>query len=256
VIRAIVKFRNRRLNLQALPGENVVMQAAIPYLLPGLICSDHVWQAQVHALEHHGAVAVCGYGAADSITAMAESVLDEAPPRIAVAGHSMGARVALEMFRLAPGRIDRIALLDTGVHPAQPGERERRMALLATGRQRGMEALVDEWLPPMVHPDRRRDESLMTPLRSMAVSAGIEQYERQVRALLSRPDATPLLSEIDVPALVGVGRNDEWSPVAQHQAMAARIAGATLVIFEDSGHMAPVEVPAQVSCALRKWLEE
>jgi pimeloyl-ACP methyl ester carboxylesterase len=232
------------------------MQAAIPYLLPGLICSDYVWQTQVQALESFGAVAVRGYGMADSITAMAQRVLDEAPPRIAVAGHSMGGRVALEMFRLAPGRIERIALLDTGVHPAQPGERGKRMALLETARQRGMEALVNEWLPPMVHPDRRRDERLMAPLRSMAMSAGLEQYERQVRALLSRPDATPLLSEIDVPTLVGVGRHDQWSPVAQHQAMAARIAGATLVVFEDSGHMAPVEAPAQVSGALRKWLEE
>ena len=232
------------------------MQTAIPYLLPGLICSDYVWQAQVRDLEQLRAVAVPGYGAADSITAMAERVLDAAPTRIAVAGHSMGARVALEMFRLAPERIDRIALLDTGIHPAQPGEREKRMALLETGRQQGMEALVDAWLPPMVHPDRRRDPGLMAPLRSMAVSAGIEQYERQVRALLSRPDATALLSQIDVPALIGVGRQDEWSPVALHTDMARRIAGSTLVIFEDSGHMAPVEVPAQVSRALREWLEE
>lgn len=228
---------------------------AVPFLLPGLLCSDFVWRAQLRALAQHGVVAVPGYGAADSLTAMARSVLDAAPARLALAGHSMGARVVLEMFRLAPERIERIALFDTGVHPAQPGEREKRMALLATGRRRGMEALVDAWLPPMVHPDRRRDEDFMGPLRRMAVSAGVEQFERQVRALLARPDAAVLLPHINVPALVGVGRQDEWSPVAQHEAIAAGIAGATLVVFENSGHMAPVEVPDQVSRALLDWLE-
>ena len=228
---------------------------AVPYFLPGLLCSDIVWNAQLRALEAQGAVAVPGYGAADSLTAMARSVLDAAPARLALAGHSMGARVVLEMFRLAPERIDRVALFDSGVHPVQPGEREKRMALLATGRERGMKALVDAWLPPMVHPDRRRDEDFMAPLKRMAVSAGIETYERQIRALLARPDAAVLLPRIDVPALVGVGRQDEWSPVAQHAAIAAGIAGARFVVFENAGHMAPFEAPDQVGKALLDWLE-
>lgn len=231
------------------------MQRATPYLLPGLICSDYVWRAQVAALGRYGAVAVPGYGDADSITAMARRALADAPGRLAVAGHSMGARVALEMLRLAPARIDRIALLDTGVHPAQPGEREKRMALLATGQRHGMRALVDDWLPPMVHPARRQDEDFMRPLRAMAVGAGIETFARQIRALLSRPDAGVQLPEIDVPVLVGVGRSDEWSPVAQHEAIAARIRGARLVVFENAGHMAPLEAPDAVNRALIDWLE-
>lgn len=231
------------------------MPLATPYLLPGLICSDYVWRAQVAALGRYGAVAVPGYGGADSINAMARRVLAAAPERLAVAGHSMGARVALEMHRLAPGRIERMALFDTGVHPEQPGEREKRMALLATGKRHGMQALVNEWLPPMVHPGRRQDEDFMRPLREMAVGAGIETFERQILALLSRPDAGARLPAIDVPVLVGVGRSDEWSPVAQHESIAARIRGARLVVFENAGHMAPLEAPDAVSQALIDWLD-
>jgi len=57
-----------------------------------------------------------------------------------------------------------------------------------------------------------------------------------------------------VPTLVGVGRQDEWSPVDQHEEIAAAIPAAELVVFEDCGHMAPVEAPDQVNDALRAWL--
>ncbi|MEJ2129603.1 MAG: alpha/beta hydrolase [Woeseiaceae bacterium] len=224
--------------------------------MPGLICSDYVWSPQARDLESYGVTAVPGYGAAASIAAMARSVLDIMPERVALAGHSMGARVALEIFRMAPERVERIALLDTGVHPRQPGERDKRMRLLQTGKQHGMQALVDEWLPPMVHPQRRQDADFMAPLYQMAVDAGVDQFERQVEALLARPDAAPLLAKIRCPALVGVGRQDEWSPVAQHEAIAAAIPDADLVIFEDAAHMAPLEAPEQVSKALINWLEK
>jgi len=199
-------------------------------------------------------VVVSGYGDARSLASMAERVLNDAPATFSLAGHSMGARVALEMFRLAPERIERLALLDTGVHPPGAEEPAKRMALLEKGKNDGMEALVDAWLPPMVHPDRRSDAAFMKPLRDMAVNAGIEQFGNQVAGLLGRPDATPLLSDVKCPVLVGVGRQDEWSPLEQHVAIAEMIDDAVLVVFEESGHMAPFEVPEQVSNALHAWM--
>jgi pimeloyl-ACP methyl ester carboxylesterase len=225
------------------------------YLLPGLICDARVWRDQVDGLDWPEVVAINAYAGARTMRAMAEIVLAAAPERFALAGHSMGGRVALEVFRLAPERVDRLALLDTGVHPVQPGEREKRMALVEIGRQQGMAALVDRWLPPMVHPARRSDDAFMRPLREMCIEAGLETFEQQVAALLDRPDAGPLLDAIACPALVATGRQDEWSPVAQHEEIAARIPGSTLVVFEDTGHMSTVESPGKVTAALQDWLE-
>ena len=223
-------------------------------LLPGLMCDSRVWAEQLAALNDASPWSPDGYGDAATITGMAESVLAMAPPRMALAGHSMGARVALEVLRLAPERIERLALLDTGVHPQRPGEREKRVALLELGRTHGMEALVDVWLPPMVHPSRRDDAAFLAPMRRMCVDAGLATYERQMEALLARPDATAALSLVQVPTLVGVGRQDQWSPISQHEEIAARVPGARLTVFEDSGHMAPVEAADQVNRALRQWL--
>jgi pimeloyl-ACP methyl ester carboxylesterase len=225
------------------------------YLLPGLICDKVIWAAQVRALSELTEVVVPDYGNARSLEAMAECVLASAPAKISLAGHSMGGRVALEVFRMTRNRIERLALLDTGVHPLEPGETEKRMALLDLGRSEGMEALVDSWLTPMVHPDHRSDDVLMARLRQMCVSAGIDRFENQITALINRPDARPILADIDCPTLVATGRQDAWSPVAQHEEIAREIRGSELVVFENAGHMAPAETPEDVTEALRRWLK-
>lgn len=222
-------------------------------LLPGLMCDERIWAPQVAALAEFAPVAVRGYGNARSLGAMAERVLAAAPQVFSLAGHSMGGRVALEVLRLAPRRVERLALLDTGVHPLSPGEPAKRRALLELGRREGIAALVDAWLPPMVHPAQRNAEFL-EPLRAMCIDAGLARYEAQMTALLERPDARPVIATIDGPTLVGVGSDDAWAPVEQHRAIASQIRGATLAIFERAGHMAPVEAPEQVTAALRKWL--
>jgi pimeloyl-ACP methyl ester carboxylesterase len=223
-------------------------------LLPGLLCDVSVWTAQVKALARHADVAVADFSEHDSITAMARSALALRRGELVVIGHSMGARVALEMVRLAPERIARLALLDTGVHPRRAGEEVNRQALVDLAFDKGMEALADRWLPPMVHQGRAHDPALMEPLKAMVKRATPELHHRQIQALLNRPDARPLLSTIACRTLVMVGRQDRWSPLAQHEEIAAAIPHAELVVIEDSGHMTPVERPDEVTRALLGWL--
>src|SRR6185503_13400449 len=173
----------------------------------------------------------------NSFAAMAEKVLAETSGPLIVVGHSMGARVAFEMWRLAPERIQRLGLLSTGFHPPGPNEEPKRMALVKVAYEQGMDAVADRWLPPMVHPDRVHDQALMAPLRAMVRRATPEIFEGQQRAGLSRPDAGPYLAKIACPTLILVGRDDSWSPVPQHQEMARRITRSELAIVEHSGHM-------------------
>jgi pimeloyl-ACP methyl ester carboxylesterase len=83
-----------------------------------------------------------------------------------------------------------------------------------------------------------------------------EVFAAQVRALLARPSAGPVLEQIRCPALLLTGREDGWSGPAQHQAMAAKIAVSRLVVVPDCGHMSTLEQPEEVSAALRQWLAQ
>ncbi len=223
-------------------------------LVPGLLCDAHVWAPQCTALGVDYDIHIPELFAFRSIEDMAQHVLGEAPPRFALCGHSLGGRVALEIIRRAPQRVERLALLDTGTGPARPEERAKRMALVELARGKGMAALAAAWLPPMVHPDLPWDGAIMRGLRAMVGRMTPDIFENQQTALLSRPDARPVLSMIRCPTLVGVGRQDGWSPPAQHEEIAAAIPGATLSIFEHCGHMATLEAPDAVNAALRAWL--
>lgn len=225
--------------------------------LPGLLCDDVAWQHQTVTLGAHYDVVVARLTDFASITAMAQAALALAPDRVSVVGHSMGARVALEMVRLAPERIARLALLDTGVHPVGAAEPGRRQQMIELAETEGMAALADRWLPPMVMAGAlERDPALDATLRAMVARMSPEIHGRQIAALLGRHDATPLLATIRCPVLVGVGRHDAWSPPEQHAAIAAAIPQARYVIFEDSGHMAPLEAPQAVTAALGEWMRE
>ena len=228
-------------------------------LLPGLMCDRAVWGAVMDALPPDAEIDVSAYGDIDSLGAMAERVLMLAPPRFAVAGHSMGGRVAFEVFRRAPERVAGIALLDTNYTPRPPGEagareeRERR-ELLATARAQGTRAMGRIWVENMVHPSRRGDAALIDSIVDMFGRKSADTFAAQIRALLARPDAGPLLGAIRCPALILCGRDDSWAPLARHEEMAAAIPGGTLVAVDTCGHMAPMERPREVADALAAWL--
>ncbi len=224
-------------------------------LLPGLLCDASVWESQRAVLARDWRVFIPDFLGLDSMDAMARRVLDGTSGPIWVAGHSMGGRVALDVWRLGRERVAGLALLDTGVHAVSPAEAGPRLDLVRRGYAEGMEAVADAWLPPMLYPDRIEDAALVEPLRAMIRRATPAQFEGQQRALLGRPDATGYLPRIACPTAVICGRQDAWSTLAQHEAMAEAISGATLTPIERCGHMSTVERPAEVTAALEAWLE-
>jgi pimeloyl-ACP methyl ester carboxylesterase len=227
-------------------------------LLPGLVCDDSVWAHAHAALRVRADVFIPDYGLVDSLPAMAAQVLRDAPPRFAVAGHSMGGRVALEILRSAPARIAGLALLDTGVTPlavGEAGEREAagRYELLAIARERGMAAMATKWVQGMIWPPRLTEAALVASVVDMMARSSVEIFAAQIRALLARPDASSLLSGIHSPTLVLAGEDDSWAPASRHREMAAQIPGARLVVVPQCGHMCMLERPAAVTNALLDW---
>jgi pimeloyl-ACP methyl ester carboxylesterase len=229
-------------------------------LLPGLMCDEAVWEPQLPALTPHAGVHIADYGLADCLAHMAEAVIGWAPARFALAGHSMGGRVALEIVRRVPARVTALALLDTHYLPRPggvDGERESaaRWALVELARREGMRAVGQRWLEiPMVHPQRLRDAVLVERILAMIERRTPAQFEAQVRALLGRPDASPVLPTIACPTLILCGADDRWSSLAGHQQMAALIRHSSLVSIPHCGHMATLEQPEPVNAALQRWL--
>jgi pimeloyl-ACP methyl ester carboxylesterase len=236
------------------------MTKPVLLLLPGLLCDETNWAAQRTALAEMADCRVPVYRTLGSIEAMAAHVLAMAPTaRFALAGHSMGGRVALEVVRQAPERVERLALLDTGFQSlaaGEAGEKERagRYQLLELARTEGMRAMGQQWARGMVHP-KHLDTPVFEAILQMISRQTPDMFASQIQALLGRPDATTLLPHIRCPTLLLCGRDDLWSPLARHEVMQRAIPGAHLTAIEMSGHMTTLEQPQAVSRALALWLK-
>jgi len=226
------------------------------YLLCGLLCDEVVWEAQAKALAPDYDVRVVSFlQGEDSLATMAERVLAGAPERFALAGHSMGGRVALEVYRRAFGRVERLALLDTGYEGVVAGEAEKRALLVDQAAREGIESIAAAWGLPMLAPDRRSDAVLVQDVVDMVGRMSPAIYAAHTRALLSRPDATEVLRSIRCPALVLCGMQDGWSPPERHERMAELIPQPPLLrLVDNCGHMSMMEQPEAVLDALREWL--
>jgi pimeloyl-ACP methyl ester carboxylesterase len=229
-------------------------------LLPGFLCDHTVWRRQVEALSGVANSHCMEWDQShNSILAMAEAVLRRAPERFALAGHSMGGRVAFQICRLAPERVTRVALMNTGADARPAGEagqeeERRRRALLAMARAQGMRSMAIEWLKGMIPPYRQTDTELVEEIVQMFERKTPDLFETQMLALLGRPDANPVLGQIRCPALVLTGMDDTWSTPARHQEMAKAIPGAELALIPRCGHMSTMERPEEVAEAMRTWL--
>lgn len=231
------------------------MASSVPLVLvPGLLCSARLYAAQITALWPHGQVTIADHRRDADMTDIAKRVLANAPPRFALAGLSMGGYIALAMMRLAPERVERLALLDTSARPDSPDQKAGREKFITMADAGKLNEIVETLIPRFIHRDRAKDEPLKREVRKMAEETGAEAFVRQTRAIMSRADSRPLLKDIHCPTLVLVGEGDELTPPELAKEIAAGIAGAKLAIVPECGHLSTMEQPEAVNAALSAWL--
>ena len=236
------------------------MSQAPLLLVPGLMCDHTSWAPMLPYLNPHIAHTTIDHGDADSLVAMAERILENSPAVFDLAGHSMGGRVALEVMRLAPRRVRRLALLGTGYRAKESGEAgaeelRKRQVLLDIARTQSVRAMAIEWVKPMVAPSRLSDTVFVEQIITMICRKSEDIFKRQIKALIERPDASDVLSQVQIPTLVMAGAFDSWATPSQHQEIANHIpAKPEVAVIAPSGHMMMMEEPQLVAQQLNQWL--
>ena len=224
-------------------------------MIPGLLCSAALYAEQVVGLSDRADIQIADHTGHTTMAAIAVSILAKAPPKFALVGLSMGGYLAFEIMRQAPERVTRLALLDTNATPDLAQRASIRRALVSRADLEGIAAVSAALYPQWVHPSRSGDAKLAGVVRTMAETIGITAYRRQTEAIITRADSRPLLAAIRVPTLVLCGRQDAATPLAQSEEIARSVPGSTLVVIEECGHLSTLEKPAEVTRALRAWLD-
>ena len=233
------------------------MAAATVFFLPGLLEDADAFRQQIDAIGPRASCAVADLTRSETIADLARDVLAQAQShegKLSLVAHSMGGYVALELMRRAPGRIERLALLNTHARPDSPESTQNRRRLMELA-QKDFPAVIRSLLPKLMLAAHLDDTLGMVGIvTGMALGVGKEAFLRQERAIIGRADSRPHLAAIACPTLVVAARDDQLMPVEVLQELARGIPGARLEVLEDCGHMATIERPAEVSKLLVEWL--
>lgn len=224
-------------------------------LLSGMLGDRTVWEDVVAELADVARPRYARIDQHDSVASMAASVLAESPSRFALAGHSLGGIVALEILRQAPARVARLALLNTGARKATSTQLESWAAMTERTKAGAFREVAAE-LGRYTLPDASRGDALVARNTAMAEAVSPDGFLRQLAAQATRPDARALLPEVGVPTVVVTGALDHVCPPPLQEELAAGIPGARHVVIKQAGHMSPLEAPHQVAQALRSWLTD
>src|SRR6476469_8405462 len=145
------------------------MDNTMPILLvPGLVSSPRIYAPVLAALWRFGPVTVANHIRDDNMGAIARRILAEAPPRFALAGHSMGGYIAFEIMRQSPERVAKLALINTQARPDTPEATARRRGMTARAQGGDYRGVLDELFPGLVHPSRRGDPGLRQLIYDMS----------------------------------------------------------------------------------------
>ena len=188
-----------------------------------------------------------------SLTGQETRLLDELPPRFALAGLSLGGIVAMALVRDAPERVTSLILLSTNPH-APTDQQRSSWQTSRDGLQAGRTArdLQADWLPLLLSEGARRHRDLVELTLSMGDEVGTANLDAQLALQGTRIDERPALPAIRCPTRIVAARQDALCSVAKHTELNQLIPGSSLTVLEDCGHLSPLERPEAVTNC---WLQ-
>ena len=237
-------------------------------LIHGYPFNRSMWTEQVSLLKDRFRVVTLdlrGHGETESSTGastmklMAEDVaalMDELGiERAVVGGLSMGGYVTLAFHQLFPERVEKLVLADTRAQADTEEGKATRAEQVQQILAEGMAGIVNAMLPKLLSPETvSKRPDVVKRVRDMMIHTSPEGAAAALRGMAEREDKTERLSQIKVPTLIVVGKEDPITPVADSQKMHERIAGSQLVVIENASHVSNIEQPEQFNRALKEFL--
>ena len=174
-----------------------------------------------------------------------------------VIGCSMGGYVLFEMLKSAPRYLSAVGLVSTRPGADNEEGRKNRQKMIEQVDREGVEAIAAQMVTKLVGATTQRDRpDLVTQVKNLIVTNTPGRVKAAVAAMMNRNDSTPLLSRIDVPALIVHGAEDTLIPPAEAEGMHRAIKHSQIELIPLSGHLPNLEQPAPFDATLRQFLNK
>lgn len=216
--------------------------------ISGLLSNASVWSHQVKNLDEWAIPTVVS-PTEETPKQMVESILNRAPDRFALVGHSMGGWLCLEVMKQAKERVMKLCLMNTTAAPDSPSKKAKRLQMIERVQQGEFPLVASEMADWLVFNDLVKSD-----VKKMFNEVGAEAFIRQQHSMLMREECEAILLQIECPTLVVHASKDRVFSLEDHQHLVRNIPKAKLAIIEECGHMSTMEKPVQVNSLLREWL--
>lgn len=220
--------------------------------IPGLNNTGTVFREVAAGLDPAIRACTPDLPALDSIEALADAVLENAPPRFHLAGYSFGGYVALGVLEKAPERVLGLCMIGSSAQADSPEQKAKRQQTIETVRDADYVDTVTSSTAAF-HPDNRERADLVARRREIASAYGSQRYVAHLRATMNRPGRSHLLDG-SFPTLWLAGSHDTVVPVARQAQEAAGIKNCHFAQIPGAGHLLPLEQPAALARALAAWM--
>jgi pimeloyl-ACP methyl ester carboxylesterase len=203
--------------------------------------------ARCVAIDHRGwgtsSAPRAGYATSDLADDATAVITDLGLDTYLLVGHSMGGKVAQLIATRRPAGLRGVVLVAPA--PAKPPlipDAVRTQMMTAYDSRDSVVVVLDSVLRHAPLGDEFREQVIADSL----AGATAAKYEWPAHTISE--DVSGDLDRIEVPVLVVVGEQDRVEPVAiMRSHVVANIAGATLDIVPETGHLMPLERPAELS---------
>lgn len=225
-------------------------------LLPGTLCDRAMWEEQVEELSNIAEIIIGDVGQHSSIQELADSVLEDAPEEFSIVGFSLGGIVALEIMRIAPERINKLALISTNPFPPTKEQQvlwEKYIEMIENNQF--IEVVKRKLYPALVSKPNQSGTTLEKVL-NMAKNIGPKAYINQLKSVMTRNDQRPILKKINCPTVIIVGELDKVCPVELSDYLNKNIEDSQKVVIEGAGHLITLEKPYETSQILKQWMKD
>ena len=223
-------------------------------LIPGLLLTRQLYQHQTPVLSEDFDLYHANTMGMNSITLMAEDVLDNTTGKIIPIGLSMGGYITLEIARLAPDRLAGMVVMDSAASADDVDKIKQRKALIEMSKIGKFKGVTRTLLPSLIAPQHMQDDGLTSLIMAMAEEVGQENFTHQQTAIMGRRDQFDTLRRLDLPSLFVVGESDALTPPQKAQDMAKATQNSRYAEIANAGHLPPLEAPDAVTAVLVDFL--
>jgi pimeloyl-ACP methyl ester carboxylesterase len=242
-------------------GKPIVFLHAFPL-------NQTMWDDQVSALASDYRVISCdwrGFGQStlgDGISSL-ETFADDVAgllrelslSKAVICGLSMGGYGAFAFYRKYSQMVTALILADTKAGADTEEGKKGRSEMAELARSKGPSALVEIMTPRLLGESTlKNDPNAVKRVKTMIESAQAEGIAQALTAMADRPDSTELLSQINRPTLIIVGKEDKLTPPSEAEKMNQAIAGSALELVQNCGHLPNIERPESFNRAVRGFL--